>query len=146
MVDSAPKQEVHFLVSEGLASSSSIWSPKRFLLDKLFHQMASSARDISPKLDGLSRQVSNSLGFSTSPIATIHSRSSSINGARLTRATTGGFRKQLKPFATEDIKILLLENVNQTGRDNLAQQGYQVDFHKSSLPEDVLIEKIRWDA
>ncbi|SLM39038.1 d-3-phosphoglycerate dehydrogenase [Lasallia pustulata] len=56
---------------------------------------------------------------------------------------TGAFAKQLKPFATRDIKILLLENVNQTGRDILAKQGYQVDFLKSSLGEDELIEKIR---
>ncbi|KAL6713091.1 D-3-phosphoglycerate dehydrogenase 2 [Lecanora helva] len=51
--------------------------------------------------------------------------------------------KPLKPFATEDIKILLLENVNQTGRDALEAQGYQVTFLKSSLPEDELIQKIR---
>lgn len=51
--------------------------------------------------------------------------------------------KQLKPFATEDVKILLLENVNKTGQDILRKQGYQVDFHKTSLPEDQLIEKIR---
>lgn len=51
--------------------------------------------------------------------------------------------KSLKPFATEDIKVLLLENVNQTGRDILSDQGYQVEFLKSSLPEDELIEKIR---
>jgi len=51
--------------------------------------------------------------------------------------------KQLKPFNTEDIKILLLENVNQTGQDILKAQGYQVEFLKTSLPEDQLIEKIR---
>lgn len=51
--------------------------------------------------------------------------------------------KHLKPFATEDIKILLLENINQTARDILNKQGYQVEFLKSSLPEDQLIEKIR---
>jgi D-3-phosphoglycerate dehydrogenase / 2-oxoglutarate reductase len=50
----------------------------------------------------------------------------------------------LKPFDTQDIKILLLENVNQGGRDILAAQGYQVEALKSSLPEDQLIEKIRW--
>ena len=54
------------------------------------------------------------------------------------------FPKQLKPFATEDIKVLLLENINQTGHDGLAQQGYQVEVLKTSLPEDQLIEKIRW--
>ncbi|KAK9456341.1 hypothetical protein V1511DRAFT_510152 [Dipodascopsis uninucleata] len=51
--------------------------------------------------------------------------------------------KVLKPFATEDIKILLLENVNQTAVDILKDQGYQVEFHKTSLPEEELIEKIR---
>jgi D-3-phosphoglycerate dehydrogenase len=50
----------------------------------------------------------------------------------------------LKPFDTQDIKILLLENVNQSGRDILAAQGYQVEALKTSLPEDQLIEKIRW--
>lgn len=59
------------------------------------------------------------------------------------RSTPGPSAKQLKPFATEDIKILLLENVNQTGRDNLAKQGYQVEFYKTSLSEDELISKIR---
>ena len=52
--------------------------------------------------------------------------------------------KHLKPFATEDFKILLLENVNKTGRDALEKQGYQVEFHKSSLPEEELISKIRY--
>lgn len=51
--------------------------------------------------------------------------------------------KILKPFNTQDIKILLLENVNQTGRDILTGQGYQVEALKTSLPEDQLIEKIR---
>ncbi|CAN8095732.1 unnamed protein product [Discula destructiva] len=51
--------------------------------------------------------------------------------------------KQLKPFETTDIKILLLENVNESGREILTGQGYQVEFLKSSLPEDELIKKIR---
>jgi D-3-phosphoglycerate dehydrogenase len=51
--------------------------------------------------------------------------------------------KQLKPFDTQDIKILLLENVNQSGRDILTSQGYQVEALKTSLPEAELIEKIR---
>ncbi|KAK9481066.1 hypothetical protein V1514DRAFT_357119 [Lipomyces japonicus] len=59
------------------------------------------------------------------------------------RRTSLAVTKLLKPFATEDIKILLLENVNQTAIDILTEQGYQVEFHKTSLPEDELIEKIR---
>ena len=94
----------------------------------------------------LAQHVARSLSLSTSPVATFHSPTTSTGaGAYMTRATAaGGQAKVLKPFATEDIKILLLENVNQTGRDLLAEQGYQVEFLKSSLPEDELIEKIRW--
>lgn len=62
--------------------------------------------------------------------------------ARMTNAAAAA--KQLKPFDTSAIKVLLLENVNQTGRDILEKQGYQVEAYKSSLPEDQLIEKIRW--
>ncbi|MCJ1378784.1 D-3-phosphoglycerate dehydrogenase 2 [Xylographa soralifera] len=109
--------------------------------------MESTPKDISPKSNGLSLAVSNSLSLSTSPNAIFQSSyqspTSGFGGLRLARASTGAFPKQLKPFATEDIKILLLENINQTGRDNLTNQGYQVDFHKSSLPEDELIAKIR---
>lgn len=36
-----------------------------------------------------------------------------------------------------------MENVNQAGVDILKNQGYQVEFLKSSLPEDQLIEKIK---
>ena len=108
--------------------------------------MTSTARDITPQLNELSRRVSNSLGLSASPTATFQScfhSPSSFGGPQLSRISTGAHAKNLKPFATEDIKILLLENVNQTGRDVLEKQGYQVDFYKSSLPEDELIEKIR---
>ncbi|EGW32278.1 D-3-phosphoglycerate dehydrogenase 1 [Spathaspora passalidarum NRRL Y-27907] len=51
--------------------------------------------------------------------------------------------KALKPFSTGDIKILLLENVNTTAINIFKTQGYQVEFYKSSLPEDELIEKIK---
>lgn len=51
--------------------------------------------------------------------------------------------KTLKPFSTGDIKILLLENVNQTAISIFKGQGYQVEFYKTSLPEDELIEKIK---
>ena len=104
--------------------------------------MASSAQNIPIKANGLKGQVSNS--FSASPPPTFHSPMSSYGSTQASRVTTGLFAKQLKPFATEDIKILLLENINQTGRDILATQGYQVDFLQSSLPEDELIARIRW--
>ncbi|EPY49956.1 D-3 phosphoglycerate dehydrogenase [Schizosaccharomyces cryophilus OY26] len=52
-------------------------------------------------------------------------------------------KRALKPFASEDIKILLLENVNQSALGKLKQRGYQVEFLKSSLSEDELVEKIK---
>ena len=93
-------------------------------------------------MDDLIQRVSTSFSLSGSPIAAYHSPSP---GNVLARAATGVSVKHLKPFATEDIKILLLENINKTGRDVLEAQGYQVEFLKSSLPEDELIQKIRWD-
>ncbi|KAF9961221.1 hypothetical protein BGZ72_004362, partial [Mortierella alpina] len=51
--------------------------------------------------------------------------------------------KILKPFNTANIKILLLENVNETAVNALRAQGYQVETHAKALAEDVLIEKIR---
>ncbi|KAH6603359.1 d-3-phosphoglycerate dehydrogenase 2 [Trichoderma cornu-damae] len=99
----------------------------------------SSARDIKPAQRSV---VSTSWGqqnLSTSPIATFQSPPASLGGI-LPRQSVP---KLLKPFNTQDIKILLLENVNQTGRDILTGQGYQVEALKTSLPEDQLIEKIR---
>ncbi|KAF9111847.1 hypothetical protein BGW39_004223, partial [Mortierella sp. 14UC] len=51
--------------------------------------------------------------------------------------------KILKPFNTANIKILLLENVNETAVRALQDQGYQVETHAKALAEDVLIEKIK---
>ncbi|KAH6850810.1 hypothetical protein B0I37DRAFT_372448 [Chaetomium sp. MPI-CAGE-AT-0009] len=91
--------------------------------------------------------LGNAVSYSldASPAATFHSppasQGSFMAGSLPHRAAAAA--KQLKPFNAEDIKILLLENVNQTGRDILTGQGYQVEFLKTSLPEDQLIEKIR---
>jgi len=100
--------------------------------------------DIEPATTDLARRVSSSLGLSTSPAGAFHTPPWTKSSAQLKRTTTGAFTKQLKPFATEDVKILLVENINKTGRDVLEAQGYQVTFLKASLPEDELIEKIRW--
>ncbi|CAI7598828.1 unnamed protein product [Penicillium bialowiezense] len=94
----------------------------------------SAALDIRPRQDDVS-------AIGTSPSASFNSPSS--HSSALNRIVPLVNAKHLKPFATEDIKVLLLENVNQTGREILSQQGYQVEFLKSSLPEDQLIEKIR---
>ncbi|KAK4229874.1 hypothetical protein QBC38DRAFT_79701 [Podospora fimiseda] len=90
-------------------------------------------------LNPLRNSVSYSLD--ASPTATFHSPPAT--GSFMASLAMRAAAKQLKPFNTEDIKILLLENVNQTGRDILTAQGYQVEFLKTSLPEDQLIEKIK---
>jgi D-3-phosphoglycerate dehydrogenase len=83
---------------------------------------------------------SNSLIVSSSPTATFNSPTNSFGGRPQLASQQ---EKHLKPFATADIKILLLENVAQSGIDILKGQNYQVETLKSSLPEDKLIEKIR---
>lgn len=88
------------------------------------------------------RAVTSSFDPSTSPTATFTSPSSSFSLSRHQQSSSAAAR-ELKPFHTKDIKVLLLENVNQTGRDILSGQGYQVEALKASLPEDQLIEKIR---
>ena len=110
------------------------------------------AQDIAGSgISQLARQVSNSLNLSTSPNLSFHSPPSTFR-----QPPTGSFSnqannsahaqqlaKQLKPFDTKDIKVLLLENVNEAGVDILRGQGYQVEAIKASLAEDQLIEKIR---
>lgn len=80
--------------------------------------------------------------MSTSPNATFHTPSLGT-GSLAAMHSQQSAPKPLKPFNTQDIKILLLENVNQSGRDILTGQGYQVEALKTSLPEDQLIEKIK---
>ncbi|KAL9633517.1 MAG: hypothetical protein Q9164_004657 [Protoblastenia rupestris] len=97
---------------------------------------------IEPHNTDLTRRVSSSLAISSSPTGTFHSPPWTRSGGLL-HAGSMPSAKQLKPFNTEDIKILLLENVNQTGVETLKSQGYQVTSLKSALPEDELIERIR---
>jgi D-3-phosphoglycerate dehydrogenase len=58
--------------------------------------------------------------------------------------------KQLKPFATSEIKVLLLEGkynfikgLNDTGVSILKGAGYQVETHPKALSIDILKEKIK---
>ncbi|KAG7663110.1 SER33 [[Candida] subhashii] len=79
------------------------------------------------------------LNLSSSPNAV----STSPNFSYLSQYVPAKPTKALKPFSTGDIKILLLENVNVTAINIFQNQGYQVEYYKSSLPEDELIEKIK---
>jgi len=86
----------------------------------------------------------SSFSYSASPETARHRLSFNESASPfVTRKLTGAPPKKLQPFREQDIKILLLENVNKTGQDILREQGYQVEALKSSLPEDQLIEKIK---
>lgn len=87
----------------------------------------------------LSASLSASLG--TSPLASFNPGTSWGTSKAYQRVPPA--EKPLKPFNTQDVKILLLENVNTAGQELLRAQGYQVEALKTSLPEDQLIEKIR---
>lgn len=104
----------------------------------------------TPLARSVSRSQTSVSHMSTSP--TDHFRRPSMSSyghegtSPLMRRMTlqqAGIPKQLKPFREQDIKILLLENVNITGIEILKGQGYQVETLKSSLAEDQLIEKIK---
>ncbi|KAF2423303.1 hypothetical protein EJ08DRAFT_640265 [Tothia fuscella] len=101
------------------------------------------SKDI-PIVQKVARSVSNSwsngiAGLSSSPTTSFHSPQASFPGLQRSNTT----QKALKPFDTKDIKVLLLENVNETGQTILREQGYQVEAIKSSLPEEQLIERIK---
>ncbi|OBT78473.1 D-3-phosphoglycerate dehydrogenase [Pseudogymnoascus sp. 05NY08] len=93
--------------------------------------MATPAQNIVVPSDRLNKSISASHSVSTSPSATFHSPSSSFGGP-LAKRPAASAAKPLKPFDTQDVKILLLENVNETGISILESQGYQVEAIKTS--------------
>lgn len=99
--------------------------------------MSTPAQNIVRPTAKTERSLSSSVA--NSPLASFNSPPASY-GAQQRKQVA---EKHLKPFNTQDIKILLLENVNATGIDILKGQGYQVESLKTSLPEDKLIEKIK---
>lgn len=52
-------------------------------------------------------------------------------------------QNKIKPFSKGDIKILLLENINNQAIVSFRDQGYQVESYRDALPESVLVDKIR---
>ena len=45
--------------------------------------------------------------------------------------------------ANQEIKVLLLEGLNETGQKILRTEGYQIESHQKALSIDVLKEKIK---
>ncbi|KAK5782187.1 hypothetical protein RI543_000116 [Arxiozyma heterogenica] len=97
----------------------------------------------SQDINNLQNAFQYNVNLGSSPNAVSTSPTQSFMNTLPRRLSLSKQQKVLKPFSTGDIKILLLENVNQTAIANFKEQGYQVDFHKGSLPEDELIEKIK---
>lgn len=58
-------------------------------------------------------------------------------------APVAGVRpKVLKPFATEEIRLLILENISQDAVRAFTDLGFQVDFHKKAFSEAELVDCI----
>jgi len=105
----------------------------------------STAIPIRNGANGHSGEVSNSYEPSSfpHPSSPTDVRSPTFSLGSAGRNAAAAATKVLKPFNTHDMKVLLLENVNQIGQQMLKDQGYQVEAIKSSLPEEQLIEKIK---
>ncbi|CCF60719.1 hypothetical protein KAFR_0L01110 [Kazachstania africana CBS 2517] len=95
------------------------------------------------EINNLQNDFQQSLALSGSPGVVSTSPTQSFMNTLPRRLSVSKQQKVLKPFSTGDMKILLLENVNQTAIEIFKGQGYQVEFHKGSLPETELIEKIK---
>lgn len=102
--------------------------------------------DIKRTTNGMGNVSLSADSFTGSPEASFHSSYSQSPNHHRRRGTNTNAppAKQLKPFVSGDIKILLLENVNTAAQQTLKDQGYQVEALKSALPEAELIEKIRY--
>jgi D-3-phosphoglycerate dehydrogenase len=48
----------------------------------------------------------------------------------------------LRPLATDEFRLLLLENISQNAVESFKNQGYQVDWYPKAWSEDELVEKI----
>lgn len=97
----------------------------------------------SHDFNNLQNSFQRAVNLSGSPGAVSTSPTQSFMDTLPHRMSASNKTKALKPFSTGDMKILLLENVNATAVGIFRDQGYQVEFHKSFLPENELIEKIK---
>jgi hypothetical protein len=118
----------------------------------LLARKMSAAKDIIPRAEKVSRSVSNSWSasqipaarlaqLSTSPSLALHSPPNPTGGGPF--GAMAHRSRSLTRFATGDMRVLLLENVNATGQDLLRAQGYQVEALTTSLGEDELVERIK---
>ncbi|SCU92491.1 LAMI_0E10726g1_1 [Lachancea mirantina] len=99
---------------------------------------------VSPQqIENLQNSFERAVRLGGSPGAVSTSPTQSFMNTLPRRVSMSKQSKALKPFSTGDIKILLLENVNETAINMFKDQGYQVQIYKSSLPEEELIQMIQ---
>ena len=96
----------------------------------------SGPRDIISR--GREDTTTNYLGLSSSPISTFHSPIGSYRANNDRLPST-----QLKRISSEHIKVLLLENINETAVKILEGQTYQVECLKDALDKESLMAKIK---
>jgi len=101
-----------------------------------------------------SRSRSSSSGTLTPPVSVsptlssnLHSRlrqhSIPIHQTSTVQSNDDVLRQRvLRPFATGELRLLLLENISQGAVKAFQQQGFQVDHHTKAWSEEELIQKI----
>jgi D-3-phosphoglycerate dehydrogenase len=93
---------------------------------------------------------SNTIQVSTSPTnsykaaSPLSAHSPPWNTISLASTGAGAIRQPrvLHPFATGELKLLLLENISQEAVATFKAQGYQVDWFPKAWGENELVEKI----
>ena len=98
------------------------------------------------------RSRSSSSGNLTPPVSvsptlssTLHSRlrQHSIHRSTAQQSNDDVLRSRvLRPFATDELRLLLLENISQGAVKAFQQQGFQVDHHTKAWSEEELLQKI----
>lgn len=95
----------------------------------------------------LTIQTSDSDDVPSAPVSvSVSPISSSPLATRLKNETVGPDlvrqAKVLHPVATDELKLLLLENISQNAVKSFKDQGFQVDHYAKAWSEDELVEKI----
>lgn len=86
----------------------------------------------------------NTMSVSISPTASsnLHNVYRQKSLSSLPSGSTIRPAKVLHPFATGELRLLLLENISQGAVDHFKSQGFQVDSYPKAWTEDELVEKI----
>ena len=96
------------------------------------------------------RSRSSSSGALTPPVSVsptlssnLHSRLRQPSIHHPTAQSNDDLRSRvLRPFATGELRLLLLENISQGAVKAFQQQGFQVDHHTKAWSEEELLQKI----